>query len=74
MDADSESPRGGEADEPGWEVDPDDESGAAVVAAVGRQLKVWREAAQLSGAPRGRSRAVPSPTRSSSGSLNCAMG
>ncbi|OII64487.1 helix-turn-helix transcriptional regulator [Streptomyces sp. CC77] len=32
-----------EADEPGWEVDPDDESGAAVVAAVGRQLKLRRE-------------------------------
>ncbi|NEE49110.1 transcriptional regulator, partial [Streptomyces sp. SID8455] len=26
-------------DEPGWEVDPDDESGAAVVATVGRQIK-----------------------------------
>lgn len=35
------------ADEPGWDVDPDDESGAAVVAAVGRQLKAWREAAGL---------------------------
>ncbi|RII22133.1 hypothetical protein DSC45_00200 [Streptomyces sp. YIM 130001] len=34
-------------DEPGWDVDPDDESGAAVVAAVGRQLKIWREAAGL---------------------------
>ncbi|WP_329118192.1 helix-turn-helix domain-containing protein [Streptomyces sp. NBC_01465] len=34
-------------DEPGWEVDPDDESGAAVVAAVGRQLKLWREAAGM---------------------------
>ncbi|MBK6033585.1 transcriptional regulator, partial [Streptomyces sp. MBT59] len=40
--------RGNEAvDEPGWEVDPDDESGAAVVAAVGRQIKTWREAAGL---------------------------
>ncbi|MEU5715548.1 helix-turn-helix transcriptional regulator [Streptomyces sp. NPDC020403] len=37
----------GEADEPGWDVDPDDESGAAVVAAVGRQIKAWREAAGL---------------------------
>ncbi|MDJ0465212.1 helix-turn-helix transcriptional regulator [Streptomyces sp. H27-C3] len=37
----------GGADEPGWDVDPDDESGAAVVAAVGRQIKVWREAAGL---------------------------
>ncbi|MFD7533145.1 helix-turn-helix domain-containing protein [Streptomyces sp. NPDC059849] len=35
------------ADEPGWDVDPDDESGAAVVAAVGRQIKAWREAAGL---------------------------
>ncbi|MGW9461251.1 helix-turn-helix domain-containing protein [Streptomyces globisporus] len=34
-------------DEPGWKVDPDDESGAAVVAAVGRQIKTWREAAGL---------------------------
>ncbi len=33
--------------EAGWEVDPDDESGAAVVAAVGRQIKTWREAAGL---------------------------
>ncbi|WOI63874.1 helix-turn-helix domain-containing protein [Streptomyces fradiae] len=36
-----------DADEPGWEVDPDDESGAAVVATVGRQLKLRREAAGL---------------------------
>ncbi|MET9916654.1 helix-turn-helix transcriptional regulator [Streptomyces sp. NPDC006435] len=34
-------------DEPGWDVDPDDESGAAVVATVGRQIKAWREAAGL---------------------------
>ncbi|MFJ5548514.1 helix-turn-helix transcriptional regulator [Streptomyces sp. NPDC093225] len=34
-------------DESGWDVDPDDEQGAAVVAAVGRQLKVWREAAGM---------------------------
>ncbi|GAA1355886.1 helix-turn-helix domain-containing protein [Streptomyces beijiangensis] len=41
---------GGEStgtDEPGWEVDPDDEQGVAVVAAVGRQLKLWREAAGM---------------------------
>lgn len=38
---------GGGADEPGWDVDPEDESGAAVVAAVGRQIKVWREAAGM---------------------------
>ncbi|MFF4847613.1 Scr1 family TA system antitoxin-like transcriptional regulator [Streptomyces sp. NPDC001194] len=31
-------------DESSWELDPEDESGA-VVAAVGRQLKMWREAA-----------------------------
>lgn len=37
----------GEADEPGWEVDPDDESGAAVVATVGRQLRLRREAAGM---------------------------
>ncbi|MFD7629706.1 helix-turn-helix domain-containing protein [Streptomyces sp. NPDC059851] len=34
-------------EEPGWEVDPEDEQGAAVVAAVGRQLKVWRDTAGL---------------------------
>ncbi|MGC9378396.1 helix-turn-helix domain-containing protein [Streptomyces sp. MH13] len=33
-----------EADEPGWEVEPDDEWGVAVVATVGRQLKLRREA------------------------------
>jgi transcriptional regulator with XRE-family HTH domain len=32
----------GEADEPGWEVDPDDDWGVAVVATVGRQLKLRR--------------------------------
>ncbi|MFD7758740.1 helix-turn-helix domain-containing protein [Streptomyces microflavus] len=37
----------GGVDEPGWEVEPDDESGAAVVAAVGRQIKAWREAAGM---------------------------
>jgi hypothetical protein len=34
----------GEADEPGWEVDPDDEWGVAVIATVGRQLKLRRGA------------------------------
>ncbi|WP_406271960.1 helix-turn-helix domain-containing protein [Streptomyces sp. NBC_00191] len=34
------------ADEPGWEVDPENDS-AAVVAALGHQLKLWREAAGL---------------------------
>jgi transcriptional regulator with XRE-family HTH domain len=33
-----------ESDEPGWEVDPDDDWGVAVVATVGRQLKLRREA------------------------------
>ncbi|MFJ5776645.1 helix-turn-helix domain-containing protein [Streptomyces sp. NPDC093094] len=33
-----------EADDSGWELDPDDEWGAAVVATVGRQLKLRREA------------------------------
>ncbi|MER7799235.1 helix-turn-helix transcriptional regulator [Streptomyces parvulus] len=37
----------GEADEPGWEVDPDDEWGVAVLATVGRQLKLRREAAGM---------------------------
>ncbi|MFJ9708312.1 helix-turn-helix domain-containing protein [Streptomyces sp. NPDC101234] len=34
----------GEVAEPGWEVDPDDDWGVAVVATVGRQLKLRREA------------------------------
>ncbi|MYW47708.1 helix-turn-helix transcriptional regulator [Streptomyces sp. SID161] len=33
-----------EADGPGWEVDPDDEWGVAVITTVGRQLKLRREA------------------------------
>ncbi|MEU3443839.1 helix-turn-helix transcriptional regulator [Streptomyces griseoincarnatus] len=37
----------GEADEPGWEVDPDDEWGVAVITTVGRQIKLRREAAGL---------------------------
>ncbi|MFF8485373.1 helix-turn-helix domain-containing protein [Streptomyces antibioticus] len=32
-----------QADEPGWEVDPDDEWGVAVVTTVGRQVKLRRE-------------------------------
>ncbi|MFF7735399.1 Scr1 family TA system antitoxin-like transcriptional regulator [Streptomyces sp. NPDC007984] len=36
-----------EADEPGWEVDPDDEWGVAVLATVGRQLRLRREAVGL---------------------------
>ncbi|MFI0140448.1 helix-turn-helix domain-containing protein [Streptomyces luteogriseus] len=38
---------GGEADEPGWEVDPDDEWGVAVITTVGRQLRLRREAAGM---------------------------
>ncbi|MFG2326684.1 helix-turn-helix domain-containing protein [Streptomyces sp. NPDC048568] len=34
----------GEQGETGWEVDPDDEWGVAVIATVGRQLKLRREA------------------------------
>ncbi|MEV7975995.1 helix-turn-helix transcriptional regulator [Streptomyces sp. NPDC086519] len=34
----------GEVTEPGWEVDPDDDWGVAVIATVGRQLKLRREA------------------------------
>ena len=37
----------GEADEPGWEVDPDDEWGVAVITTVGRQLRLRREAAGM---------------------------
>jgi len=36
-----------QADEPGWEVDPDDDWALAVVATVGRQLKLRREAVGL---------------------------
>ncbi len=34
-------------DEPGWEIDPDDDWALAVVATVGRQLRLRREAAGL---------------------------
>jgi transcriptional regulator with XRE-family HTH domain len=33
-----------DADDPGWDVDPDDDWGVAVIATVGRQLKLRREA------------------------------
>ncbi|MGW0768379.1 helix-turn-helix domain-containing protein [Streptomyces sp. NPDC002676] len=39
-----------EADEPGWEVDPDDEWGVAVITTVGRQLRLRREALGLGAA------------------------
>ncbi|MGP3638706.1 transcriptional regulator, partial [Streptomyces sp. 24-1644] len=42
VDGDGTERGNGGADEPGWDVDPDDESGVAVVAAVGRQIKAWR--------------------------------
>ncbi len=38
---------GTETDEPGWEVDPDDDWALAVVATVGRQLRLRREAAGM---------------------------
>ncbi len=38
------------AEESGWEVDPDDEWGVAVVATVGRQLRLRREAVGMSAA------------------------
>ncbi|MFI6930439.1 helix-turn-helix domain-containing protein [Streptomyces sp. NPDC050287] len=44
-----------EADEPGWEVDPDDDWGVAVVATVGRQLKLRREAVAMRAADFGES-------------------
>ncbi|MEU3749562.1 MULTISPECIES: helix-turn-helix transcriptional regulator [Streptomyces] len=34
---------GAAVEDTGWEVDPGDESGAAVVATVGRQIRLWRE-------------------------------
>jgi transcriptional regulator with XRE-family HTH domain len=45
----------GEAVEPGWEVDPDDEWGVAVIATVGRQLKLRREAVGMRAAEFGES-------------------
>ncbi|MFD8910437.1 helix-turn-helix domain-containing protein [Streptomyces sp. NPDC059575] len=48
MSVDGEAVRiAAESDESGWEVEPDDEWGAAVIATVGRQLKLRREAAGL---------------------------
>ncbi|MFD4790167.1 helix-turn-helix domain-containing protein [Streptomyces sp. NPDC058459] len=48
MSVDGEAVRpASEADESGWEVEPDDDWGAAVIATVGRQLKLRREAAGL---------------------------
>ncbi|MEU6384655.1 helix-turn-helix transcriptional regulator [Streptomyces bauhiniae] len=48
MSVDGEAVRpASEPDEPGWEVEADDDWGAAVIATVGRQLKLRREAAGL---------------------------
>ncbi|MER6630596.1 helix-turn-helix transcriptional regulator [Streptomyces sp. NPDC000987] len=44
VETDTERQLIGEADEPGWEVDPDDEWGVAVITTVGRQLRLRREA------------------------------
>lgn len=55
MSVDTETGRlRSEADEPGWEVDPDDDWGVAVVATVGRQLKLRREAVGMRAADFGR--------------------
>lgn len=43
-----------EEEEPGWELDPDDEWGVAVIAMVGRQLKLRREAVGMRAADFGR--------------------
>ncbi|MFJ2609580.1 helix-turn-helix domain-containing protein [Streptomyces sp. NPDC087425] len=43
-----------EADEPGWEVDPDDAWGLAVLEALGRQLRMQREQAGIKAAAFGR--------------------
>lgn len=34
-------------DDAGWDVDPEDEQGVAVLAALGRQLRAWREEAGM---------------------------
>lgn len=47
VDGEAEQQLRDEADEPGWEVDPDDEWGVAVITTVGRQLKLRREAAGM---------------------------
>ncbi|MFG2604056.1 helix-turn-helix domain-containing protein [Streptomyces sp. NPDC048514] len=43
-----------EEEEPGWEVDPDDDWGIAVIATVGRQLKLRREAVGMRAADFGK--------------------
>ncbi|MBL1110085.1 helix-turn-helix transcriptional regulator [Streptomyces sp. 5-8] len=49
MSVDTES-----VSEPGWEVDPDDEWGVAVITTVGRQLKLRREAVGMRAADFGK--------------------
>ncbi|MEU1706497.1 helix-turn-helix transcriptional regulator [Streptomyces sp. NPDC005706] len=44
----------GEEEEPGWEVDPDDDWGVAVITTVGRQLRLRREAVGMRAAEFGR--------------------
>ncbi|MFE3633888.1 helix-turn-helix domain-containing protein [Streptomyces sp. NPDC059168] len=44
----------GEEAEPGWEVDPDDDWGVAVITTVGRQLRLRREAVGMRAAEFGR--------------------
>ncbi|MEV7832894.1 helix-turn-helix transcriptional regulator [Streptomyces subrutilus] len=43
----------GDTEDAGWDVDPEDEQGAAVLAALGRQLRAWRESAGLRSADLG---------------------
>ncbi|MEV5733728.1 helix-turn-helix transcriptional regulator [Streptomyces sp. NPDC052292] len=43
-----------EEEEPGWEVDPDDDWGVAVITTVGRQLRLRREAVGMRAAEFGR--------------------
>ncbi|MFJ7996673.1 helix-turn-helix transcriptional regulator [Streptomyces sp. NPDC096310] len=53
VDGEAARPRD-DADEPGWEVDPDDEWGVAVITTVGRQLKLRRERAGMRAAEFGK--------------------
>ncbi|MER5729637.1 helix-turn-helix transcriptional regulator [Streptomyces sp. NPDC002138] len=43
----------GGTEDAGWDVDPEDEQGVAVLAALGRQLRAWREEAGLRAADLG---------------------
>ncbi|MFE9288224.1 helix-turn-helix domain-containing protein [Streptomyces olivaceus] len=45
--SDEAAQAGNETDEPGWEVDQDDDWALAVITTVGRQLRLRREAAEL---------------------------